>query len=68
MNLIVIETLKGLGVIFGVAILLTILIQGTTLLYGWLGDSIGLIPLFPAVTFLAYLVGQAISAPRKRKA
>ena len=67
MNLIIIETLKGIGVLLAVAAVLTILVQGTMILYSWLGDAIGMIPVFPTVGFLAYLVGHAISSPRKRK-
>lgn len=68
MNLIIIETLKGIGVLLAAAIVVGVLVQGSIILYGWLGEAIGLIPLFPIAGFFAYLVGQAISSPRKRKA
>lgn len=68
MNLIIIETLKGIGVLLAAVLVIALIVQAVVVLYSWLGPTIGIIPLFPVAGFLAYLMGHAISSQKKRKA
>ena len=68
MDKIIIVTLTGLGVLFGAALVIWATTKALIFLYAAMGNSIGLLPLFPAIGFVGYLLGNAFLELRKRKA